>query len=149
MLVYRHKKCVYFHRIGEEIFYIGQGTYSRPFVCIDRSPRWHEKVNQSGFFDIEIVAWFDSEQEARQEERRLIIEHKPYANFLKNLEWKDEFIRSRKHWAVVEITTGRRFSCSAEAGRALNISIGNICKNLKGSRPSVGGFKFKRENPKE
>lgn len=74
------KFCVYVHRSDGEIFYIGMGSASRAFEKAGRTSIWKAIVAKAGKYDVEILAWFDSEDLASKEEKRLIQENKPIAN---------------------------------------------------------------------
>jgi len=78
------KFCVYTHRSKGEVFYVGMGNSSRPYTCRGRPRRWKEIVGDSGSYDVEITAWFESEGLARIEEKRMIEAYRPYANKVHN-----------------------------------------------------------------
>jgi hypothetical protein len=81
------KYCVYSHSVDGEIFYIGCGTLLRPLVLSGggssysgRNRFWEDVVTKYGYFDLKILDWFDSKQEAVAREKELISEYKPVGN---------------------------------------------------------------------
>lgn len=54
------------------IFYIGKGTRKRAYAMDSRNPHWHNVVNKYGKPHVEILAGWDTEQEALDHERFLI-----------------------------------------------------------------------------
>ncbi len=88
--------CVYVHRTGEQVLYVGKGVSSRPFERTRRNEKWHEAVAANGGFDVEIVAWFDSDAAALLFEAELIQKLAPTSNLMMN-GWK----RSAEFCAMV------------------------------------------------
>lgn len=76
--------CVYTHSIQGKVFYVGKGISSRPFETSRRGERWHNIVSEAGHFDVEVIAWFDSDQDARLQEAQDIAKYKPEANLMGN-----------------------------------------------------------------
>jgi hypothetical protein len=72
--------CVYRHNCGGSCFYVGSGTRYRPFVPHGRSPKWIRFVSEHPVYEIEIVKWFDSIEEAKQFEIEEIRKLQPLAN---------------------------------------------------------------------
>jgi hypothetical protein len=68
--------CTYTHSIDGVVFYVGSGTYDRPYakgrVGKDRNERWFEIVNSNnGQYDINIVLQSNDKNSCLQEEIRL------------------------------------------------------------------------------
>lgn len=61
-----------------EVFYVGKGTwsrsqkYKRAFLLVKRNTFWNHVVSTCGGYEVEVVAKFDREQDAFEEEKRLI-----------------------------------------------------------------------------
>jgi excisionase family DNA binding protein len=80
------KYCVYTHSIDGVVFYVGKGSSHRPIQFYGRSSWWRDVVDAAGgVFDVEIIAWFDSEKEALRFEKKKIKTLKPKANRLDNI----------------------------------------------------------------
>ena len=81
MKVHNNHYCVYTHDINRVIFYVGKGKCYRPFITSCRSSDWEDHVEKNGGeYNVEIVEWFQNEQDAYEFERSLIIKHKPKCN---------------------------------------------------------------------
>ena len=80
MRVYLNKKCVYSHSVDGSRFYIGKGDIHRPYDPRGRNKIWKEIVSASGYFDVDILTWVDTDKEAKIREAELIAEFKPIAN---------------------------------------------------------------------
>ena len=74
------KYCVYTHSANGEVFYVGQGSLTRPFMLSARNHDWADYVQALPSYDITIVGWTNDHTEARQEARRLLTSLKPYCN---------------------------------------------------------------------
>jgi hypothetical protein len=72
--------CVYTHSYNGEVFYVGQGSPTRPFMLSARNHDWEDYVKVLPSYDITIVCWTDDHTEARQEALRLMTSLKPYCN---------------------------------------------------------------------
>ena len=72
--------CVYTHSYNDEVFYVGQGSPSRPFMLSARNHYWEDYVKVLPSYEITMVFWTDDHAEARQEARRLMTSLKPYCN---------------------------------------------------------------------
>ena len=72
--------CVYLHRADGEVFYVGKGQAHRAVNNVQRNPVWHAVIKAHRYFDVEIVAWFDTEAEALERESAEILRHTPRAN---------------------------------------------------------------------
>jgi transcriptional regulator with XRE-family HTH domain len=72
--------CVYLHRAGETVFYVGRGRPTRPFDTTARHPVWQAFVKTLVAYDVEIVLWTDDYEEAALEESRLIAFWHPVCN---------------------------------------------------------------------
>jgi hypothetical protein len=75
-----NRYCVYTHSVDGEVFYIGKGVASRPFCTDGRNSCWYAIVSKAKGFDVDILRWFDTNDEACRWERRMIEEYKPVAN---------------------------------------------------------------------
>lgn len=73
--------CVYSHAIDGEVFYIGKGRPIRPFEKQCRNYLWHAKTKGRGY-EIEILGWYDNEQQALDAEADLILMFRPSCNIL-------------------------------------------------------------------
>lgn len=71
-----NKYCVYLHRRKDnnEIFYVGQGTLTRPYIKTTRSVSWNNIAN-SGFV-VEIVFSGLTKEDALKIESELILKHR-------------------------------------------------------------------------
>lgn len=59
--------CVYTHRdMNGKIFYVGMGNRKRPFDVSKphRTKKWNAHVEQYGLGSIDIIAWYDTKEEA-------------------------------------------------------------------------------------
>lgn len=93
MTIYPDKYCVYLHKKGRTIFYVGSGVSTRPFTNQGRSEAWHSYVKEhGGHYTVEVVAWFKDLGEARLFEGKEIERLKP----LTNLGWLSPYWRSKK-----------------------------------------------------
>ncbi len=72
--------CVYVHRIQGVVFYVGQGTPSRPYAQTARPDRWRELVEAAGAYEVEIVETFITREGALSLERHLFDLYQPEAN---------------------------------------------------------------------
>lgn len=79
----RGKYCVYLHRYEETVFYVGQGRPQRPFEKERRHPAWQAMVASVGTYEVDIVFWTTDQEEALQEEARLIQLWQPSCNRLR------------------------------------------------------------------
>ena len=74
------KYCVYTHSSNGEVFYVGQGHPTRPFMLSARNHYWEDYVQALPSYEITIVFWTNDHTEARQEALRLMTSLKPYCN---------------------------------------------------------------------
>lgn len=72
--------CVYEHRVGGRVIYIGSGVQHRAFTQDGRNELWHAVVAAAGGFDVRILDWFDVEAEARAYEAAAISLEQPECN---------------------------------------------------------------------
>ena len=72
--------CVYTHSYNDEVFYVGQGSPSRPFMLSARNHYWEDYVKALPSYEITMVFWTDDHAEARQEALRLMTSLKPSCN---------------------------------------------------------------------
>jgi hypothetical protein len=77
------KFCIYTHSIEGVVFYVGKGSPSRPFSAVGRNARWKELTRNTDY-DVEIISWFASEQDAYAAERLLIEMYRPSCNIVYN-----------------------------------------------------------------
>lgn len=93
MTIYPAKYCVYHHKIGRKVFYVGSGVSTRPFTNQGRAEAWHSYVKeQGGHYKVEIVAWFNTQAQARRFESEEIERVKPLTNW----GWLSPYWRSKK-----------------------------------------------------
>lgn len=72
--------CIYAHSTDNgTIFYIGKGKSGRPYEWGGRSNLWMRKVIDTGFH-VEILAWYDTAEEALHAERQVIMHLQPECN---------------------------------------------------------------------
>jgi NUMOD3 motif len=76
--------CVYLHRQGETVFYVGKGRPYRPFEASRRNRKWVDLVSTLDTYEVEIVLWTNDDTEARLEEARLIRLFRPACNAMMN-----------------------------------------------------------------
>ena len=57
---------------GSRLFYIGKGIGTRAYASVGRNKHWHNVVKKYGKPDVQILAHWDTEQEALDHERLLI-----------------------------------------------------------------------------
>src|ERR1041385_5952573 len=107
MRVEIEKICVYLHSVDGKVFYVGMGIADRPLQIAGRhrSARWHEIVDRAGHFNVEIVGWFKSEDDARKEEYRQIKIHYPYANIAKSTKIPGRRYNKRSRPSEEELST--------------------------------------------
>jgi hypothetical protein len=81
MTLYPAKFCVYYHKIGNAVFYIGSGVSSRPFSLDGRTETWKSYINNNGgAYTIEICRWYSSRKLALKREKKEIENLKPSTN---------------------------------------------------------------------
>lgn len=80
MTVELGKVCVYSHWSGDELVYIGKGVPSRPYEFFARSEKWKSFFKDKKNINIKILGWFESDDEAKKFERKLIRERQPKCN---------------------------------------------------------------------
>lgn len=68
--LYEHRKPT------GEVFYVGKGTGRRAFSMSKRSLKWADVVEECNGICIEIVEWYEDEQDAFDAEEKLIAKHK-------------------------------------------------------------------------
>ena len=108
MRIMRGKVCVYRHLVDGQIFYIGKGVNHRPFAAWGRPDAWYSVVEAAGYYDVEIVAWFDTDAEACKAEKDEIKKHRPKTNQQRHdceglilraisdaLSWREEMARRK------------------------------------------------------
>jgi hypothetical protein len=130
--------CVYLHRTGETVFYVGKGRPYRPFESSRRNRSWTDLVSTLETYDVEIVLWTNDNAEAAKEEARLIRLWKPSCNQMMN-GYTNEIQRlaaSRTHAGkVLSIETRQKIS-DARTGQPVSLKARQkIADALKG-RPS-------------
>ena len=76
--------CVYVHRDGATVFYVGKGRPYRPFEASRRNRKWTDLVSTLETYDVEIVLWTNDNAEATKEEARLIRLWHPSCNQMMN-----------------------------------------------------------------
>lgn len=67
------------------VFYVGKGRGRRVFSMSDRSYLWHQVVNDAGGITMQIVNRFETEQEAYEDEQRLVAFYRSQGCKLVNL----------------------------------------------------------------
>ena len=76
---------VYAHSFDGMIFYIGKGSAQRMLATTNRNAKWCEIVKENGgVFDLEVIARFDTDAEAKSKETSLIRTLRPRANLVHN-----------------------------------------------------------------
>lgn len=77
-----NKYCVYHHKIGEFVFYVGMGKASRPFKFNDRNSRWKKFVEcqNKSCIEVDIIRWFSTRKTARKFEIRELTRLTPITN---------------------------------------------------------------------
>lgn len=135
--IHKNKICIYAHSIKGVIFYIGKGTSERPFENLNKTKRnqlWHDKVNQHGSFDVNILAWFDlcDNDASIIEEAKLIREFKPECN---------------QHLNGYETSQLQKLRCSeAHRGKVLtDLTKEKISIKMKGKLPWCTGLNLSQE----
>ncbi len=79
------KYYVYYHRVGDEVFYVGMGKNGRLLAHDLRGMKWHERVEKNnGKFTAEIVSWFPGRRAAEKFETKEIKRLHPSANIKHN-----------------------------------------------------------------
>ena len=63
---------IHYTKDTKKIFYVGKGQNKRAYKTDNRNRWWHNKVNNHGGFDVEIVAYWKTEKEALEHEKLLI-----------------------------------------------------------------------------
>ena len=76
----RRPFCVYLHRTGSTVFYVGSGKHSRAWEVTGRHAIWQAYVARLASYDVEIVFRSAVLATARAEERRLIARLRPCCN---------------------------------------------------------------------
>lgn len=71
--------CVYAHSIGNVIFYVGKGTFLRPWCLSRRTKMWRDYV-AGRKIQITVLAYFTNSDDAIRAETRLICLLKPTCN---------------------------------------------------------------------
>lgn len=144
MLVYPYKFCVYAHRLQGTLIYIGKGRAPRALASTQRNSKWRDAVKNTGVFDLDILGWYESSEEAARFEKQYIKEHKPLCNLIHNgfsrkgnvVPW----LASTTERAVKAYRPGANVYTLAEQH---DCSPSNLYRALKRK-----GFKFRRGNHK-
>lgn len=77
----RNGHCVYLHRVGGTVIYVGKGSVSRAFAFdFSRNEVWLQATKDAALVEVEILHWCASEQEALDLGRQMILELQPIAN---------------------------------------------------------------------
>lgn len=75
---------VYTHSVNGVVFYVGMGSGARAFQPTQRNDKWRSIVEESGGFDVAIIAWHPDRASAMRLEESEIRSRKPEANLLMN-----------------------------------------------------------------
>ena len=78
------KICVYAHLVDGKVVYIGKGMSQRPYEIRSRTARWRSVVGDS--FEVEVLAWFDTDTAAREFETTKIRELRPSGNYVHTID---------------------------------------------------------------
>lgn len=92
--------CVYTHRdMNGKIFYVGMGNRERPFdvSTSHRSEKWHTHVEEYGLGTIDIIAWYDSKEEALACEEEFTILLKAFGEPLVNIRRGNKYGQPEDH----------------------------------------------------
>jgi hypothetical protein len=102
MKVYPYKYCVYYHKIGDVVFYVGSGISSRPFAVDGRTEAWRNYVEDNhDEYIVEIVAWFNTKNQATCFEQKEIRRLNPLTNDgWRSTYWNDRSV-SVRDWEQV------------------------------------------------
>jgi len=167
MRIEKGRVCVYTHSVDGIVFYVGKGVCYRPFETSRRNKLWGDAVEKSGgVFDVDILGWFDNDQQARSRELQEIQSRKPTANLMNNgwhrsLEFKTMMTLRHKGKVLSEETrdkisssmVGRkpwnrdtppsdeqRAKLSAKSHRrsVIDITTGVVYESIRGAARSLG-----------
>ncbi len=143
MRIESSRVCVYTHSIDGIVFYVGKGVCYRPFEASRRNERWSAAVEAAGgIFDVDILGWFGTDQEACTRELQEIQSRKPSANLMNNgLRRSDEFkaMMSLRHKGKLMSAETRKKLSDARSGtkawnRGKSTSVEQIEKLTKAAR---------------
>ena len=92
--------CVYVHKDGDRVFYLGQGTLARPFERSSRTERWKAYVRQLEIYTVCILETFPTKEAAVAAETALLHAYQPFCNFtgarlLGDVTWKVSKVEGR------------------------------------------------------
>ncbi len=81
MKTYLNKYCVYYHKHGDRVFYVGAGTSERPFNRNSRTAFWWKFIKKlNNEYEVEIVRWFNTRSQALKFEAQEIARLQPIMN---------------------------------------------------------------------
>lgn len=75
-----HKVCVYAHSIDGVVIYVGKGREGRATSVGTRNKVWRQLVEAAGYFDVEVLAWYEHNEDAKLREAQEIRSLRPAAN---------------------------------------------------------------------
>ena len=150
-----NKYCVYKHFVNDKLLYIGKGDSRRPFTTSGRNEKWYSVVREAGHFDVEIIAWFKTSDEAGIFEEQQILALQPYANvqFNPKAGWKSKIkdgkvthIYRKFKSPIIDVTTKQVFTSVARVVIATGLPGSAIYRELKSKN---GRFQYKQLKPPE
>lgn len=131
--------CVYFHKVEDDIVYIGSGTFSRAFDInpTQRNPLWGT-VTLYRDIEVQIVSAHSDRDAAYGAEKRMIDMLQPVCNIA--IRTVPKRVRSK----VRCLQTGEIYASTTAAARALGLSPGSVSNVVNGRWESVSGYTFFR-----
>ena len=125
---------VYVHRRNDtnEVFYVGKGKLRRAWSRGSRNNWWKHIVDKHGY-TVEIVEYFDTEQESFDGEQLLISQHRNNGAQLVNLTDGGEGSSGRE----VSEETRAKIAMKARGRKASEETKAKLSAKMKGRKPSV------------
>jgi hypothetical protein len=127
-----------------KIFYIGKGSEFRSTTKKNRNSKWHEIVNKFGGFKTEIMAHWNSEQEALDHERVLIDSLKYIGVDLVNITLGGQGVSGFKHTSETKKILRQKSLINGSSERAKALAIDPIM--IEKRRLSSTGKKRSKES---
>jgi hypothetical protein len=138
------KYMIYLHLRNDtnQVFYIGKGQKNRPYDIYNRNKYWCNIVSKHGF-TVQILSYFENEQDAYAEEKRLISEYKSKGISLANLtdggegatgmpksdETKKKISKAKTGVKIPSLAGNLNPSCRADVKLNKSISMKNFYLN--------------------
>ena len=125
--------------VDKSVFYVGKGTNNRAYVKNNHNQQWHD-IAKNGY-EVEILAKWDTGNEACEHEKFLIQCAKDLKWPIVNLTSGGQGVSGSKHWCGKKHSEETRRKMSAtKLGMKYRASVKTQLANSKTNNPSWKGF---------